>query len=334
MSENATHLLIPFASVSSEAATKYLQDLKLLNLRQLLSTLSLADSDIGTEESFSPPHERALARVQGLPVVDGCIPWASQKALSLGLNFEPYDAQTQPWSFVTLCHSVVGMGSMTMEDPDQLNVSEAESRQLFADMTPYFAEDGLTLHYLEPKLWLCRGEPLRDVRTASFDRVIGKDLSDWQPTNGESAKLRRLQNEMQMMLYTHTVNDARSCVNAAVINSVYFHGNGELDGKLSGSSGKVSTNITTSVNMPRSLADAAMKEDWPAWAKAWEQLDATVCAHLLKRVQAGESVTLTLCGERSALTYEVRPKSTLERIKNNFRGILGLQPAYLLPKQL
>jgi hypothetical protein len=99
--------------------------------------------------------------------------------------------------------------------------------------------------------------------------VIGKDLSDWQPTNGESAKLRRLQNEMQMMLYTHTVNDARSCVNAAVINSVYFHGNGELDGKLSGSSGKVSTNITPSVSMPRSLADAALKEDWPAWAKAW-----------------------------------------------------------------
>jgi hypothetical protein len=330
MSQNAPPLLIAFASVSSEAATKCVQNLNLPNLRQILSVLTLVDSDIGVEESFSPPHERALARTHGLSIVDGYIPWAALRAAALRLE----NAQTLPWSFVTLCHSVVGMGSMTMEDPDQLNVSEAESRQLFADMTPYFAEDGLTLHYLEPKLWLCRGEPLRDVRTASFDRVIGKDLSDWQPTNGESAKLRRLQNEMQMMLYTHTVNDARSCVNAAVINSVYFHGNGELDGKLSGSSGKVSTNITTSVNMPRSLADAAMKEDWPAWAKAWEQLDATVCAHLLKRVQAGESVTLTLCGERSALTYEVRPKSTLERIKNNFRGILGLQPAYLLPKQL
>ena len=86
--------------------------------------------------------------------------------------------------------------------------------------------------------------------------------------------------------------------------------------------------------MPRSLADTALKEDWPAWAKAWEQLDATVCADLLKRVQAGESVTLTLCGERSALTCEVRPKSTLERIKSSFRDVLGLRPVYLLPKQL
>ena len=205
-------------------------------------------------------------------------------------------------------------------------------------MAPYFVEDGLTLHYFEPKLWLCCGEPLRSVRTASFDRVIGKDLSDWQPAQGESAKLRRLQNEMQMLLYTHTVNDARSRVKCSVINSVYFHGNGELggelNGELSGGSGKVSTNITTSVNMPRSLADAALKEDWPAWVKAWEQLDATACADLLKRVQAGEPVTLTLCGERSALTYELRPKSGLERLKGSFRGIFGLQPAYLLPKQL
>ncbi|MEQ1534903.1 MAG: phosphoglycerate mutase [Burkholderiaceae bacterium] len=336
MSETATHLLIPFASISSalssEAAAKYVQDLKLPNLRQLLSTLTLVDSDIGTEESFSPPHERALARAQGLPVVDGGIPWAAQKAMSFGLEL----AQTQPWSFVTLCNSVVGMGSMTMEDPAQLPVSDAESRQLFSDMTPYFAEDGLTLHYLEPKLWLCCGEPLRSVRTASLDRVIGKDLRDWQPADGEAAKLRRLQNEMQMMLYINTVNNARSRVNAAVINSVYFHGNGELGGELnaelSGGSGKVSTNITTSVNMPRSLADAALKEDWPAWVLAWQVLDATACADLLKRVQAGEPVTLTLCGERSALTYELRPKSALERLKSSFRGILGLQPAYLLTK--
>ena len=322
MSETTHHLLIPFASVSSEAAAKYVQDLTLPNLRQLLNTLTLVNSDLGTEESFSPPHERVLARAQGLPVADGSIPWAAQKAFDLGLDA----AQTQPWSFLTLCHSVVGNGSMTMEDPAQLQVSEAESRQLLADMTPYFAEDGLTLHYLEPSLWLCSGVPLRDVRTASLDRVIGQDLAPWQPAQSESAKLRRLQNEMQMLLYTHTVNDARSSARVAVINSIWLHGTGELTAIKS----KVSTNIT----MPRSLADAALKEDWPAWVKAWELLDATVCADLLKRVQAGEPVVLTLCGERSALTYELRAKSALERLKAIFRGVLGIQPAYLLPKAL
>ena len=322
--DTATHVLIPFASVSSESAAKHLQDLKLPNLRQLLDTLSLVDTDIGSEESFSPPHERAIARFQGLPVPDGCIPWAAHQAVALGLK----DAKSTVWGWVALCSNVVGTGSLTLDDPAQLNVTEAESRQLLADMTLYFAEDGLTLYYYEPSTWLCCGEPLRDVRTASLDRVIGKDLAEWQPMLGESAKLRRLQNEMQMMLYTHTVNDARNQNKSSPINSIWFHGTGELASLKP----QVSTNIN--VNIPRSLADAALREDWPAWVKAWEQLDATLCADLLKRIQAGESVNLTLCGERSALTYESRSKSALERLKGIFKGIFDLQPAYLLPKQL
>jgi hypothetical protein len=316
------HLIIPFAAVSSEAAARYVQDLKLPNLSQLLGILSLVESDVGTEESFSPPHERALARAQGLPVVDGYIPWAAQKSAALGLD----DSQTLPWSFITLCHSVVGNGSMTMEDPEQLHVFEVESRQLLADMTPFFAEDGLTLYYVEPTLWLCSGEPLRDVRTASLDRVVGQDLAPWQPAQGEAAKLRRLQNEMQMLLYTHTVNDVRNRARVAVINSIWLHGTGELT--------VLQPQVSTNIDMPRSLADAALKEDWSAWVKAWEQLDATACADLLKRAQTGESVVLTLCGERSDLRYERRPKSVFERLKTSFKGIFCLQPAYLLPKQL
>ncbi len=318
------HLLIPFAAVSSEAAAQHLQDLKLPNLRQLLDTLTLVASDVGTDESFSPPHERALAKAQGLPVLDGYIPWAAQEAAKLGLK----GADSAAWGWVTLCNYFIGTGSMTLEDPAQLRVTEAESRQLLADMGPYFMEDGISLHYVAPTQWLASGEPLQSIPTASLDRVVGRNLDAWQPEGQPAAKLRRLQNEMQMLLYTHTVNDARSRTRAAAINSIWLHGTGKLT-KLPP---QVSTNIN--ISTPRSLADAALREDWAAWAQAWTQLDATVCADLLKRVQAGEPVTLTLCGERSALTYELHPKSALQRFKDNFRGILGLQPAYLLPKTL
>ena len=316
------HLIIPFAFVRSEAAAKHLQDLKLPNLRQLLATLTLVDSDIGSDDSFSPPHERALARTQGLPVLDGYIPWAGHEAAKSGLK----DENSAIWGWVSLCNYFVGTGSMTLEDPAQLQVTEGESRQLLADMTPYFTEDGITLHYVGPTQWLATGEPLRDVRTASLDRVVGRDLEAWQPQGLQSGKLRRLQNEMQMLLYTHTVNDARNRAKAAAINSIWLHGTGE--------SAALKPQVSTNINIPRNLADAALKEDWAAWVKAWELLDAMVCADLLKRAQAGEPVTLTLCGERSALTYEVRPKSALERLKGGFRGIFGMQPAYLLPKQL
>ena len=324
MSDHAHHLLIPFAAVSSDAAAKHHLHLKLPNLRELLAQLTLVESDIGKDESFSPPHERALAKVQGLPVADGSIPWAAQEAAKLGLKA----ANSTVWGWVALCNNFVGTGSLTLEDPALLQVTQAESRQLFNDMQPYFYEDGLALHHVAASQWLVSGELLRNVRTASLDRVIGKDLSAWQPDLGESAKLRRLQNEMQMILYTHTVNDARNQNKSSPINSIWFHGTGELASLKP----QVSTNIN--VNIPRSLADAALREDWPVWVKAWEQLDATLCADLLKHAQAGEPVTLTLCGERSALTYESRSKSALDRLKGIFKGIFDLQPAYLLPKQL
>ena len=322
LSRAATHVLIPFASVSSETAAKHLQDLKLPNLRELLVKLTLVNSDIGTEDSFSPPHERALARAQGLQFVDGSIPWAAQEAVQLSLN----DANSAVWGWVTLCNYFVGTGSMTLENPALLQVTEAESRQLFDDMQPYFAEDAISLHYVSPTRWLASGEPLRDVRTASLDRVVGRDLDAWQPQGALSGKLRRLQNEMQMLLYTHTVNNARSRTKSAAINSIWLHGTGELN--------MLNPQVSTNINIPRHLADAALREDWAAWTTAWAQLDATVCADLLKCVQAGESISLTLCGERSALTYELRPKSAVERLKDSFRGIFGLQPTYLLPNQL
>ena len=329
MSETAPHVLIPFAVASSEDCQQHLSQLALPHLRQLLNKLTLVEADTEADDTFSPPHERALAKALGLTMadsfVDGYIPWAAQTAAEMGLD----NARSAPWGWVSLCNYFVGTGSMTLEDPAQLHVTEAESRQLLKDMQPYFAEDGIALHYVNdvgPTRWLACGEPLQSIPTASLDRVVGRNLDAWQPEGQAAAKLRRLQNEMQMLLYTHTVNDARSRVKAAAINSIWLHGTGELTA--------LQPQMSTNINVPRGLADAALREDWAAWAQAWQKLDATVCADLLKCVQAGEPVTLTLCGECSALTYALRPKSALERLKNNFRDVLGLQPAYLLPKQL
>ena len=322
MSETAHHLLIPFAAVSSEAAAQHLQGLKLPNLRQLLSRLTLVDSDVGTDESFSPPHERALAKAYGLPVVDGYIPWAAQEAAKLGLK----EADSAVWGWVSLCNYFVGTGSMTLEDPVQLQVTEAESRQLLADMEPYFVEDGIVLHYVTPTRWLATGVPLQGIPTASLDRVVGRNLDAWQPEGQAAAKLRRLQNEMQMLLYTHTVNNERSRARAAAINSIWLHGTGELTALQP----KVSTNISVT----RSLADAALKEDWQAWVKAWAQLDATLCADLLKRTQAGEPITLTLCGERGFQTYAFQLKTGWSGLKARFGATFGLQSAHLLLSKL
>lgn len=289
--------------------------------------MRLSHGDERSVNSFSPPHERALARLQGLPVTDGYIPWAAQRAIALGLP----NAQTTAWSFVTLCHCTVGMNDVKLQNPDLLRVTKAESQSLLTDMQPYFTEDGLTLHALTdlPNTWLVSGEPLRGMHTASLDRVIGKNVDAWQAKGEHSSKIHRLQNEMQMLLYTHKVNHVRDRAKKPNINSIWFHGSGE----------SCQTNPNEKSSMPqelmlRNLANAAFNQDWHAWATAWQELDAPVGADLLTRANNGEPVSLTLCGEHTALRYETKPASALARTIDKVKCFLGLKPTYLLPKVL
>jgi hypothetical protein len=77
-------------------------------------------------------------------------------------------------------------------------------------MKRYFEEDGITLHPLTNGTWLAFGEVFKDLPTASLERVAGTTIDPWMPQQEHAKHLRRLQNEMQMLLYTHAVNDSRS----------------------------------------------------------------------------------------------------------------------------
>jgi hypothetical protein len=100
------------------------------------------------------------------------------------------------------------------DDPAALGLQEAESRTLLAAMQPYFDDDGITLHHvpaLGPERWLAEGELFRSLPTASLDRVLGRNVDPWLPkqdkedAKGTARKMKLLQNEMQMLLYTHAL---------------------------------------------------------------------------------------------------------------------------------
>jgi hypothetical protein len=63
------------------------------------------------------------------------------------------------------------------------------------------------------------------------------------------------------------------------------------------------------------LRQPALSEDWTAWTQHWQQIDANQCSALLSAVNTGDSVRLTLCGERHAQTWQVQPQSLITRLK-------------------
>jgi hypothetical protein len=183
-----------------------------------------------------------------------------------------------------------------MGHPEDLHLSALESQALLGAMRAYFEEDRIALEYHAPTLWVARGEAFRGFPAASLDRVIGRVVDPWLPRGDHAKTIRRLQQEMQMLLYTHPVNDERARRGLAPVNSFWVSATGVLPATAV-------RHPPAGLLVPQALRDAALRQDWRAWASAWRHVDAREGARVLEALDRGESVALTLCGERNARTY-------------------------------
>ncbi|MBK9573806.1 MAG: phosphoglycerate mutase [Rhodoferax sp.] len=314
------HLLIPYAYCHQEACRQAFHRLTLPKLRQLLTRLQAdpaADTDGGDEWTLSPPHERVQARALGLPSGDGLIPWAAWQTLQTPPQQLAPLASHDAWGFLSPCHWQAGMDRLTMQGPDLPELNEAESRALMGTLAEFMQQDGIALHFDRPDRWRVHGELLRELPSASLDRVLGQDLAPWTAPDSGSAAWRRLQSELQMLLYAHPANDERAARGAPIINSVWLHGTGSLPAQSSQAIKADSTLIVA-----EQLRAKALAQDWPAWGCAWQELDATVCADLLAQALRGDTVRLTLCGQRQARSW-VAQNPTLTR---RFKALFGAAP--------
>lgn len=290
------HLIVPFAGVASEAGRQALHDLPLPNLQRLLARLQPGAPDAADELTLSPPHERTLARALGWTVTDGRLPFAAREAQALGLA----DAA---WAWLTPVHLHVGTEQFTMTDPATLQLDELASRELLDAIRPLLESEGFTLHPVAPQRWLAAHPMFDELATASLDRVIGRNVDPWLPDQRAARLLRRLQNEVQMLLYTHPLNDRREAAGLTTVNSFWASAGGRLPQHTA----------TEAPQVDDRLRGPALAEDWVAWREAWGQLDAQAIAGL------SAADTLTLAGERAALTFTAQPQGLWQRLSSSFK---------------
>ncbi|MBK0394609.1 phosphoglycerate mutase [Ramlibacter algicola] len=294
------HLLLPLAAPAHEEARSLLAGMRLPATERLLATLVVTADERDSEQALSMPHERVLARECGLPLDDGRIPLAAWQVAAAGA---PDGAA---WGWITPCHWEVGTRDIRMHHPQDLRLDGEESQALLAAMQPFFAEDGLELRYEAPTRWLARGPLLAQVATASLDRVIGRLLDEWMPRGDGARLLRRLQQEMQMLLYTHPVNEERLRGGQLPVNSFWASGTGALPAQVAAQ--------PAGLQVLHGLRDAALLQDWRAWAANWEQFESRDAPRLLQAAQAGHDVRLTLCGERGARTWQSTRRGPFSRL--------------------
>ena len=279
------HVLIPDAVLALPDGAAAPPWPELPALRALARQLRLAERLTLDEDSPATPFEVALARAHGLPGEPGRVAWAAFDTGTVGA----------PCAWLRPCHWQVGMDQVSLLEPGELALGEAESRALLAALQPLLQDEGLTLRYVAPDRWLAQGELLRGLSTASMARALQQPLTPElltaAPDAAQGTRLRRLQGELEMLLYQQPVNDAREAARRYPVNAVWIEGAGVLDAPVPPRPGvRTDTRLQAP---PASTAD---------YVRAWQALDGEALAPLRAAQRAGAKVALTLCGARRALT--------------------------------
>ena len=296
------HLMIPFAAPLSEAGRDAARGLTLPSLGALLALLLPQGRDDGDEWSLAPPHERALARELGWVGGDGALPWAARAAAADGVAVAGL-----AWGQLTPSHWHLGTDQVSLLDPAGLMLDDAASRAFFAAVHDLFTTDGYTLVYGAPSRWYAAHDSLATLPCASLDRVIGRNVDHWLGKDPAARRIRRLQSEVQMRLYTHPLNDERIAQGLQPVNSFWLSGCGVAQGAAA-----------HDMQVDERLRAPALADDWAAWLKAWGTLDAGPLGELLSAVKSGQPVRLTLCGERASATFSSGTRSLMHSLKSRF----------------
>lgn len=229
---------------------------------------------------------------------DGCFPWAAWAQRS-----------DQPCAWVRLCHWQLGRDAAAMGNPSDLALTEAESEALMTRMAPYFFEDGLKLTHHLPGLWWCEGPLMVAMgRSASMSRVVGRDVGPWVDTLSATAPLRRLQSEMQMLLYNDPVNETRSQKGQLPVNAIWFSGAGATTAQQ-----RHSAQTAPPMMVDRAFEEALLANDMNAWLQHWLILERTLVPGWLQTTEGAAAVTVTLAGRDSYLTLQTQKLSALRR---------------------
>ena len=285
-------LIIAHAAAEDDACRAAIRPLHLPHLTQLVNTWQRQPVQSGDAYQLNTPHERAVAAAMGWAArADGLIPMAAWHAR----------LTARPCAWFHLCQWNVGMEQVSLQPLSQTDLTADESRALLEALGPLATEDGITLVYEQPNRWRAEAEVFRHVPWASLDRVAGRRLNGWLPDAREQPAARgllRLQNEAQMLFYTHPVNDARAVRGLAPVNGFWISGGGVLD------DGEA---LSPPPMLDTRLGPPALRGDWGAWAQAWTALDAEVIGPWMQSSERRGVPTLVLCGERSSQAFTAAP---------------------------
>ena len=107
-----------------------------------------------------------------------------------------------------------------------VEVSTGEAGQLCAALNGHFTGQGMEFFAPHPQRWYVRLDQLPDIKTVPLSQAAGRNVNSLLPKGADALRWHQLFNEIQMLLFSHPVNEAREARGKLPVNSLWFWGAG------------------------------------------------------------------------------------------------------------
>lgn len=306
-------LLLPFSLPPAELRNDLIKAIQAPALANLLAASATAESDAADGFSNALPHEYWLAGYPALPSS------ANSPAISLhkmaAYNLSANDGY---WFLLQPVHIHIARDHLVLTDQRRLDLSEQESKELFDIAKTVAADAGFSLIYGDAQHWFLRADNWSELQTATPDAACGHNIDIWMPKGQEARAWRKFQNEIQMLWFTHDINQEREAIGKKAVNSVWLSGGS--DSRLNSFK---SVQKTARFNqlpaatgqaiciLADTLIEPALNNDWGTWLQELGRLEENwfVPVYDALRQRQLKQVTLICSDHRQLLSYRLSPWS-------------------------
>jgi hypothetical protein len=144
---------------------------------------------------------------------------------ALGDALDPGEAA---WLRADPCHLRLGTDRVVLADAATFPIDATEADALVAALNAHFAPDGVSFRAARPERWYLRLDEVPAIETTPLAAARAQSVDPLLPRGAGARAWHARLNEVQMVLHTHPVNEAREARGAPAINSVWTWGAGRL----------------------------------------------------------------------------------------------------------
>lgn len=132
------------------------------------------------------------------------------------------------WMRADPVHLHATASGLILTDAAELKLTLQEASELVAELMEVFTADGWLFKAAHPQRWYLRPLTPPEIRTHALPDIIGRDIHSYLPYGADAKAWHTILNEIQILLHTSNVNQAREARGELPVNSLWFWGAGRL----------------------------------------------------------------------------------------------------------